>query len=97
MSRVAGRIRALNFYRTVIFGRGTAAAPHPTVVRSGLYRGSKGRDGSGVADVPAGPSLRGNGEHDDTQRQDRQSHELEYQCINHNNSPTKTIDLVGSD
>jgi hypothetical protein len=97
MSRVAGRIRALNFCRTVIFGRRTAIALLSLAARIGQHCQFQKAGRSGVAGVSARPSLRGTGEHHHTQCQYRQSHELEYQSVKHNNSPIKPIDLVGRD
>src|SRR6266700_1980338 len=55
------------------------------------------QDRSGVADVPGRPSPRRNGQHDDTQREHRQSYEFEHQSVSHSNSPNKPIDLSGND
>jgi hypothetical protein len=55
------------------------------------------RDLSGVADMPGRTSSRWNGQYDDAKRQHRQSHEFEHQCIKHNKSPTKPIDLSVTD
>jgi hypothetical protein len=55
------------------------------------------RGRSGVADVPGRTSSRWNGKYDNAKRQHRQSHELEYQCVKHNNSPAKPIDMSGRD
>jgi hypothetical protein len=53
--------------------------------------------GSGVARTPGRPPLRRNDKHDDAEREYRQSHEFKYQRIKHSNSPSKSIDLRGSD
>ena len=97
MSRVLRRIRALHFRNVVSFSprlshrSATAGSPDPvnTAVLS--------VDRSGVADVPGRPSPRRNGKHDDAQREHRQSHEFEHQCIGHSNSPNKPIDLSRND
>jgi hypothetical protein len=55
------------------------------------------RDRSGVARVPEGMWSRRNDQHDDAEREYRQSHEFKYQRVKHGKSPNKSIDLQGSD
>jgi hypothetical protein len=47
--------------------------------------------------APDRSSLRWNDQHDDAEGEYRQSHEFKHQRIKHGNSPSKSIDLEGSD
>jgi hypothetical protein len=69
----------------------TAGSPDP--VNTSVWKQNR----SGVADVPDTLSARWNGQHDDAQREHRQSHEFEYQSVGRCNSLSKPIDLSGND
>ena len=77
--------------------RGRARRDTADCIRDQVSRGIPEAAGSGVVIVPGRSSLRRNEQHDDAECEYRQSHELKYQRIKHDNSPSKSIDLQASD
>src|SRR5260370_36107081 len=92
MSRVLGRIRPLHF-RLMAAYRRDSEPPAARWRRSSLSTLGWKSDRSVVADVAGRRPPRGNGQHDDAEREHRKSHEFEYQRV-HGKSPNETDRFV---
>src|ERR1700737_1140851 len=95
MSRVLGRIRALHFPQTGAFAGAHAAGPPRRPPNPFSILGWKW-DPSVVAHLPGRRPPRGNGKHDDAEREHRKSHEFKHQRV-HGNPPNETDRFVGKE